>query len=87
MKTDTTLSENPFLQPFISANQSRIEDIAPAEIVQSDSFKNLTKIQAAEVARVIKEFTCIVFEAVNAQSQPQASVIEMKNPLSISKVA
>ncbi|WP_155990195.1 hypothetical protein [Terrimonas ferruginea] len=48
MKTDTTLIEKPFFQPLITANQNRIEDIAPAEILQSASFKNLTETQAAD---------------------------------------
>ena len=87
MKTDTTLNEKPFFQPFITANQNRIEDIAPAEILQSDSFKDLTETQAAELAKVIKEFTCIVFEVANLQSQPQAPVIEMNSHLSKSKAA
>jgi len=87
MKTETTSVDKPFLQPLITANRDRTEDISAGEILQTESFKNLTENQAAELAKVIKEFTCIVFEVANLQSQLKAPVIEMNINLSKRKAA
>lgn len=83
MKTESAFIERVFIPPLLTAYLNRTDDVTPAEILQSETFKTLTEVQAAEIAQVIKEFACIVFEAVNAQvqAQPKAPAIKLKNSI------
>lgn len=61
---------------FTETNRDRDHDITIAEVIQLESFKNMTPEQATELINVIKTFTVIVYGCFNKE-QPGDEVITM----------
>lgn len=69
-----------YKSPLVEASCNRSEDVAPEELLQLRSFKNLTTSQAEELIATIKVFTSIVFEANQLSEKNQAPVVELFTP-------
>ena len=73
--------------PLVEANSNRTEDVTSEELLQLESFKNLSPLQAEELIATIKVFTAIVFEANQLSEKKQAPVVELFTPTLKEKAA